>query len=305
MVPRAALVLALLCWCACKPPEESHMKAIIGAVLIDGQGGPPVSNSVVVVAEGRFRAAGPSSIVPIPSEADKIDGSGKFLVPGLVDVYPGEDPSTNLTTGHPLNPEQARSRVAELVRNKAGAIHLWNLNELEPGAAEAALEAARKENLPVFAHKWGLKDVEFLVRNGVSGFVGMFDANGQLDPELVGRLRDLRILFAPALGKPGSLDSNNPNILRLFRTGVPLGLASVGSDPIRELELLSEAGVPPLDAIVAGTRNGAAALHQDRERGAIQAGKRADLLLLSANPGEDIRNLRKVALKMVDGEWVR
>ena len=33
-------------------------------------------------------------------------------------------------------------------------------------------------------------------------------------------------------------------------------------------------------------------LHQDRQRGTIQAGKRADLLLLSANPGEDIRNLR-------------
>ena len=48
MLPRAALGVALLCCSACKSPEESHMKAIIGAVLIDGQGGPPVSNSVVV-----------------------------------------------------------------------------------------------------------------------------------------------------------------------------------------------------------------------------------------------------------------
>jgi len=279
------------------------MKAIIGAVLIDGRGGPPVSNSVVVVAEGRIRAAGPASVVPIPAEADKIDGSGKFLAPGLVDVYPREDPSTNFTAGHPTSPEQARSRVAELVRNKADAIHLWSLNELEPGAAEAGLETARKENLPVFAHAWGLKDVEFLVRNGVSGFVGMFDVNEQPDPELVARLRDLHILFAPAPGKPGA--GRNPNTLRLFQAGVPLGLASGGGDPIRELELLSEAGVPPLDAIVAATRNGAIALHQDQQRGTIQAGKRADLLLLSANPGEDIGNLRKVALKMVDGEWVR
>jgi imidazolonepropionase-like amidohydrolase len=303
MFPRLALAFALLSLCACKPSGESHMKAIVGAVLIDGQGGPPVSNSVVVVAEDRIRAAGPSSAVPVPSEADKVDGSGKFLVPGLVDVYPGTGPSANFTNGSPTGPEQARSRVAELVRNRAGAVHLGNLNELEAGAAEATLEAARAAGIPVFAHDWRLKDVEFLVRNGVSGFVGMFPNNEQPGPDLVAKLRDLRIFFAPASGNSGA--SRYPNTRRLFQAGVPLGLATGGSDPVRELEALVEAGVPPLDAIVAATRNGAAALHQDRDRGTIQAGKRADLLLLSANPGEDIRNLRQVALKMVDGEWVR
>jgi imidazolonepropionase-like amidohydrolase len=288
---RATLTFALLSLCACKPSEESHMKAIIGAVLIDGQGGPPVSNSVVVVAEDRIRAAGSSSAVPIPAEADKIDGSGKFLVPGLVDVYPRADASA------------APTRVAELVRSRAGSIHLGNLKELEPGGAEAALEAARAAGIPVFAHQWALKDVEFLVRNGVSGFVGMFNDNEQPDPELVAKLRDLRILFAPALGKSGA--PRYPNTLRLFQAGIPLGLATGGGDPVGELEALVEAGVPPLDVIVAATRNGAVALHQDKESGTIQAGKRADLILLSANPGEDIRNLRKVALKMVNGEWVR
>jgi imidazolonepropionase-like amidohydrolase len=41
------------------------------------------------------------------------------------------------------------------------------------------------------------------------------------------------------------------------------------------------------------------------QTGTVQAGKRADLLLLSANPGEDIRNLRKVALRMSAGAWVK
>jgi imidazolonepropionase-like amidohydrolase len=303
MLLRAALAFALLSLCACKPSEDSHTKAIIGAVLIDGQGGPPVSNSVVVVAEDRIRAAGPSSAVPIPAEADKIDGSGKFLVPGLVDVYPRPDPSTNFTRGNPASAEQARARVAELVRAKAGAIHLVNLSEPEPGVAEATLEAARSDGIPVFAHEWRLKDVEFLVRNNVSGLIGMFGEREPPDPDLIAKLRDLRIFFAPALGT--SSPSQRQITLRLFQAGVPIVLASGGGDPVRELELLVEAGVPPLDAIVAATRNSAAALHQDQERGTIQAGKRADLLLLSANPGEDIRNLRKVALKMVNGEWVR
>ena len=84
-----------------------------------------------------------------------------------------------------------------------------------------------------------------------------------------------------------------------------MALASDGGDVARAAERLAEAGMPPFDVIVAATRNGAVALHQDEQRGAIQAGKRADLLLLSANPGEDIRNLRKVVLKMTGGEWVR
>ena len=75
---------------------------------------------------------------------------------------------------------------------------------------------------------------------------------------------------------------------------------AAGVDPQREMELLVDAGIPPLDAIVAGTRNGAAAL-QDPERGTVQAGKAANLLLLAAHPGEDIRALRHVTLKIVDG----
>ena len=38
--------------------------------------------------------------------------------------------------------------------------------------------------------------------------------------------------------------------------------------------------------------------------GKLGPGNPANLLLLSANPGEDVRNLRKVVLKMVNGEWV-
>ena len=90
-----------------------------------------------------------------------------------------------------------------------------------------------------------------------------------------------------------------------FRAGVPIVLASEGGDLQSELELLVDAGVPPLDAIVDGTRNAALAIgHADRA-GAIEPGKVANLLLVSANPGEDIRNLRQVALRMVDGEWLR
>ena len=81
-------------------------------------------------------------------------------------------------------------------------------------------------------------------------------------------------------------------------------MASEGGDLQSELELLAAAGIPPLDVIVAATRNGALALH-DPSRGSIAPGKRADLLVLTANPGADIANLRSIGLRMSGGEWRR
>jgi imidazolonepropionase-like amidohydrolase len=262
MSRRYAIVLALLSTTACKAPEESHMKAIIGAVMIDGMGGPPVTNSVVVIAGEKIRAAGMASSVAIPAEADKIDGGGRYVTPALVAVAP-------------------------------------NIQ----GRDEAALTQARETKRPAIGRAATLADVEWMVDHGASGIVGMARDTGKLDPDFLAKLRDLRITFAPALASGGDgLDTAKRNTLAIFRAGAPIALAA-GVDAQREMELLVEAGIPPLDAIVAGTRNGAAAM-DDASRGTIQAGKTADLLVLGAHPGADIRNLRRVALKIVNGSVV-
>jgi imidazolonepropionase-like amidohydrolase len=290
------LFLPLILWSGCKPAEQGHLQAIVGAVLIDGQGGPPLAGSVVVVAGGRIREAGPRSSVPIPAEADKVDGSGKYLVPGLVDVYARADEAARFAPGHPATTDAARAQVAQLAARKAPLIHVW---KMEPAVAQAALEAAREAGIVAIGHVSAQADVRFLVDNGAAGFVGMIADTEDLDPVLLARLRDLRVFFAPALVAAGAqLEVAKRNTRRLFAAGVPIAVASAGGDLLRETELLVEAGIPPLDTIVAATRNGAAALRQLEEAGTIQAGKRADLLLLSANPGEDIRNLRRVALRM-------
>jgi imidazolonepropionase-like amidohydrolase len=281
MRSRAVVLLSLISLCACKPTEESHMKAIVGAVLIDGLGGPPFSDSVVVTASENIREAGARSAVAIPEEADKVDGSGKFIVPALLDVYPS----------------------AEAARQNRGTIHLSNM---EPAAAKTALESARDSGKRVIGHVSTQAAVRMMVDGGAIGFIGMITDTEDLDEVLVARLRDLRIFFAPALAAAGtSVEIAKHNTRRLFAAGVLIAAASNGSDLNREAELLVEAGIPPLDVIVAATRNSAAALQQLDQAGTIQAGKRADLLVLSANPGEDIRNLRKIALRMSAGAWVK
>jgi hypothetical protein len=59
---------------------------IQGATLIDGNGGTPVADSVVVVEGDRIVAAGPRAKVKVSAGAQVIDATGKYLVPGLIDA---------------------------------------------------------------------------------------------------------------------------------------------------------------------------------------------------------------------------
>ena len=60
--------------------------AIVGATLIDGNGGGPVGSSVVVIEGNRISAVGVEGEVDVPAGAEVIDGTGKFILPGLIDA---------------------------------------------------------------------------------------------------------------------------------------------------------------------------------------------------------------------------
>ena len=69
----------------------------------------------------------------------------------------------------------------------------------------------------------------------------------------------------------------------------------------REIELYVEAGFTPLEALQAATIVPARAMKLDGEVGTIERGKRADLVVLNANPLESIRNIRTVRWTIRDG----
>lgn len=66
---------------------ETHDLAIIGATLIDGNGGAPRSGTTIVVQEGRIVAVTPDGDAEVPPGATKIDANGKYVVPGLADMH--------------------------------------------------------------------------------------------------------------------------------------------------------------------------------------------------------------------------
>lgn len=60
---------------------------IEGATVIDGTGAPPIENAVLVIEDGRIAAVGPAGEVSAPANAERIDGEGKWITPGLVDAH--------------------------------------------------------------------------------------------------------------------------------------------------------------------------------------------------------------------------
>jgi imidazolonepropionase-like amidohydrolase len=72
----------------------------------------------------------------------------------------------------------------------------------------------------------------------------------------------------------------------------------------RELESLVAAGLTPYQALAAATRNPAEFLRGSKEWGTIETGKGADLVLITGNPLEDIRNTARIEGVAVGGRWL-
>jgi imidazolonepropionase-like amidohydrolase len=71
-----------------------------------------------------------------------------------------------------------------------------------------------------------------------------------------------------------------------------------------ELALLVKAGLTPLEALQSATRGPAEFLGKQQELGTVEAGKRGDLVLLDADPLQDITNTRKIAGVMIAGKFL-
>jgi imidazolonepropionase-like amidohydrolase len=91
--------------------------------------------------------------------------------------------------------------------------------------------------------------------------------------------------------------------VRLYAgTDAPYG-PTPGASLHRELRSFVDAGIPPLDVLRIATREAAAAVGAGEDLGTIEVGKLADIVILSANPLEDIEN-SKAVWRVIKGGWV-
>jgi imidazolonepropionase-like amidohydrolase len=81
------LLLLLLAVAAFPLRAQSVTLAIAGGRVLDGYGGPPIENGVILVSGERITAVGPASAVAIPPGVRVIDANGMTVMPGLIDMH--------------------------------------------------------------------------------------------------------------------------------------------------------------------------------------------------------------------------
>lgn len=84
-----AFLLCVLCGtCAlAQSPRSGTLKALVGGTLIDGFGGTPLHNSVILVRGQRIEAVGTQDNLPVPAGAEVISTEGMSVLPGLWDMH--------------------------------------------------------------------------------------------------------------------------------------------------------------------------------------------------------------------------
>lgn len=82
-----ALVVALALGATSGLAQPQSPVALVGATIVDGNGGAPISDGVVVLRGDRIEAVGPRASVRLPRNARVVDVAGKWITPGLVDAH--------------------------------------------------------------------------------------------------------------------------------------------------------------------------------------------------------------------------
>lgn len=152
------------------------------------------------------------------------------------------------------------------------------------------------------------------------------DPNSERSRELAGYLARRGTFLSPTLAiferREGDRQATPENV-RAFRTmvafvgmarraGVRVVVGSHSSVPKaergwayqREMELLLEAGMSPLEIISAATLENARFFRVSHRLGSVEVGKEADLVLVRGNPLEDFGAMRRVERVMLNGSWV-
>lgn len=239
--------------------------------------------------------------------------------------------------------EDCRRKVREVLRAGADVIKICSTGgvlsptdhpefvQFSPEELEVIVrEASYRNGVKVMSHAQGAEGVKNAIRAGIHSIEhGIF-----LDEEAIELMLKHGTYLVPTLlaplavleaGEKGGMpeygirksreviEIHSESISRAHKAGVRIAMGTdAGVMPhgtnLRELGLMVNIGMTPMETIVATTKKAAECLGWEERVGTVEAGKLADIILVKTNPLYDIRSLEKVdniALVMKDGKVVK
>ena len=102
--------------------------------------------------------------------------------------------------------------------------------------------------------------------------------------------------------RPGVLDVAMENLRKVWDAGIPVAMGTDagnvgtlhGPSIYREMRMMIQSGLTPREVLFSATDNGAKVIGREKDLGSIEAGKLADLVILDANPLDEIDNLSRI-----------
>ncbi len=280
-----------------------------GVTTVCDLGGAPLYALVDTLALNpqlaRVVAAG--SFITVPN--------GYPIVPwGVTNVVPVTDPA------------QARNAANQLIDQGADVVKI----ALESGAdfgmfipslslteAAAVVEAAHARGVRVAAHITTSYDLPKTLDAGVDDIAHMvvdFPSDA-----LLARAARHGVVWIPTLElwHVVAADHQSRAVVNLWKLRESGGTVALGTDfggydapfqlgmPMIEMELMREAGMTPMEIVVAATRNAAFAGGRLADLGTVEVGKIADLIVVAGDPVQDIEAMANVRLVMRSGVVIR
>lgn len=273
-------------------------------------------------------------------KSGKLNGPRVFT-PGPIFTAPSGHPASTIYKGNRYIVEHvtrqvedtnsAREEVKKLseggvdcIKAVYGDIDPMNLSHKVPKLSlkvlDALVDEAHKQQLRTMVHCGNPEDTMDAVEIGTDSIEhGILPGTSSSDfnDSLISMMLDKNIYFVPTMATawaykdmyPDVLSASKKAVKRLYDAGVNIAAGTdsgapgvvIGKAVHKELELLVEAGMSPMAAIVCGTKKAAENLGQGNEIGTIETGKLADMIIVAGNPAIKISDTRNIKLVMKDG----